>query len=256
MAYASIASAPLAFALALLPSLAFAGDPPTLPAEPVADPVAAAPVEPAPIDPAPAVEPVVIVPIDPALAPAATTTAPVVETSAEFPVDDYYVPPTDYQPEPEPRTSLKLSSGYFGLGIAPGMTLHRHGFHPMTRFEMEFGGTLEHRHRDLALSFGVALQMQPYYGRKAPSGGADVTSTLLLGPVYIRTGIGAVGGLPRGHVLQETLPAVGGVVGVGLSLGREPMVRIGVDYDLRVNTKLEPVHTVMVAFRFACCRKN
>jgi hypothetical protein len=194
----------------------------------------------------------VIVPIETTTAPASA--API---AAEFPpVDDYYVPPTDYQPTPEPRTTLKLSSGYFGLGIAPGMTLHRHGFHPMTRFEMEFGGTLEHRHRDLALSFGVALQMQPYYGRKAPSGGADITSTLLLGPVYLRTGIGAVGGLPRGHVLHETLPAVGGVVGIGLSLGREPMVRIGVDYDLRINTKLEPVHTVMVAFRFACCRKT
>jgi hypothetical protein len=161
-----------------------------------------------------------------------------------------------YVPEPERRTTLKLSSGYIGLGVAPGMTLHARGFHPMTRFEMEFGGTLEHRYRDLALSFGVALQMQPYYGRKAPSGGADVTSTLLLGPVYLRTGLGAVGGLPTGHRLSQTLPAVGGVVGVGLSLGREPMVRIGVDYDLRINTRLEPIHTVMIAFRFACCRKK
>lgn len=251
MPYASIAAAPLAFALCLLPSLALAGDPPDLPPEPIPA------VEPTP---APAEPAMVVAAGDPVIAPvdvsaATTTTAPPVA-----PVYDDYVEPTPYiepyTPEPERRTTLKLSSGYFGMGILPGMTLHPRGFHPMTRFEMEFGGTLEHRHRDLALSFGVALQMQPYYGRKAPSGGADVTSTLLIGPVYLRTGIGAIGGLPRGHVLHSTLPAVGGVVGIGLSLGREPMIRIGVDYDLRVNTKLEPVHTVMVAFRFACCRKD
>lgn len=158
--------------------------------------------------------------------------------------------------EPEPRTSLKLSSGYISLGIAPGMTLHHKGFHPNTRFELEFGGTLEHRYRDLALSFGVVTHLTPYYERKNPSFGADVTSTLLLGPVYLRTGLGALGGLPRAHMLHQTTAAVGGVVGVGLSFGRDPMVRVGVDYDLRVNTYFEPAHTFLLALRFVCCRKS
>ncbi len=234
----------LVLASGLIPTLALAADPPVLPA-----------------DPAP-VEAVVIPAGDPVIAPvelAAPMVAAVEPAPVEAPVYDDYVEPypsEPYEPEPERRTTLKLSSGYIGLGVLPGMTLHARGFHPMTRFEMEFGGTLEHRFRDLALSFGVAMQMQPYYGRKALSGGADVTSTLMVGPFYLRTGLGAVGGLPTGHRLHNTLPAVGGVVGVGLNLGREPMVRIGVDYDLRVNTRLEPVHTVMVAFRFACCRKS
>jgi hypothetical protein len=173
------------------------------------------------------------------------------------PTEDYYVEPYEpYEPEPERRTTLKLDSGYFGLGIAPGMTLHSRGFHPNTRFELEFGGTLEHRFRDLSLSFGVATQITPYYERKTPSFGADVTSTVILGPVYLRTGLGAVGGLPRGHMLHNTAAGIGGVVGVGLTFGRAPMVRVGVDYDLRVNTRLEPVHTFLLAVRIACCRKE
>lgn len=212
----------------------------------------AAPVEPS--------EAVVVVPAE-----APANEAPIVtdppEIAHEYPVDDYYEPyepePYEpYEPEPTPRTTLELDSGYFGLGIAPGMTLHQRGFHPNTRFELEFGGTLEHRYRDLALSFGVATQITPYYERKAPSFGADVTSTVMLGPIYIRTGLGALGGLPRGHMLHNTAAAIGGVVGVGLNFGREPMVRVGVDYDFRVNTRMEPVHTVFLAVRIACCRKD
>jgi hypothetical protein len=57
-------------------------------------------------------------------------------------------------------------------------------------------------------------------------------------------------------MLHNTAAGIGGVVGVGLTFGREPMVRVGVDYDLRVNTRLEPVHTVFLAVRIACCRKD
>lgn len=195
---------------------------------------------------------------------AVSTEAPMVEAPvlAEGPIaepapDDYYVEPyVPYEPEPERRTTLKLDSGYFSLGIAPGMTLHHRGFHPNTRLDMEFGGTLEHSFRDLALSFGVAPQMTPYYGRKAASFGADVTSTLVLGPVYLRTGLGAIGALPRGHMLHNTAAGIGGVVGAGLTFGRAPMLRVGVDYDLRINTRLEPVHTVFLAVRLVCCRKE
>jgi hypothetical protein len=220
---------------------------------------AASPDEAAVAEPAP--EAVVVV--APAEAPASTA-APVLDDPFEIvepaPTEDLYVEPYEpyepYEPEPERRTTLTLDSGYFGLGIAPGMTLHSRGFHPNTRFELEFGGTLEHRYRDLSLSFGVAPQMTAYYERKAPSFGVDVTSTLILGPIYLRTGLGAVGGLPRGHMLHNTAAGIGGVVGVGLTFGREPMVRVGVDYDLRVNTRLEPVHTVFLAVRIACCRKD
>ncbi len=159
-----------------------------------------------------------------------------------------------YEPEPKRRKSLELDSAYFSLGIAPGMTLHRGGFHPNTRFELEFGGMMEHSYRDLGLSFGVVTHVTPYYERKAPSFGADVVATALLGPVYLRTGLGAVGGLPRGHQLHNKAAGVGGVVGVGLNLGREPMMRVGIDYDFRVNTKLEPTHTVFLVVRLVCCR--
>lgn len=218
---------------------------------------AASPDE-APVEPAPEAV-VVAAPVEPAV----STEAPVVETveAPVAPTEDYYVeqpyePYEPYEPEPERRTTLKLDSGYVSFGVAPGMTLYHKGFHPNTRLEMEFGGTLEHRYRDLALSFGVAMQMTPFYERKAPSYGADVTSTLMLGPIYLRTGLGAVGGLPRGHMLHNTAPAIGGVLGVGLNFGREPMVRVGVDYDLRVNTRLEPIHTVFLVVRLACCRKD
>jgi hypothetical protein len=222
---------------ALVPELALAASPDEAPSEAV---VVAAPAE----------------------APVATE-APLVADAfidESAPIEDDYVEPYEpyepYEPEPERRTTLKLDSGYFSLGIAPGMTIHHRGFHPNTRLEMEFGGTLEHSFRDLALSFGVAGQMTPYYGRKSPSFGADVTSTVILGPVYLRTGLGAVGALPRGHLLHSTAAGIGGVVGVGLTFGREPMVRVGVDYDLRVNTRLEPVHTVFLVVRIACCRKD
>jgi hypothetical protein len=176
-------------------------------------------------------------------------------------VHDPHVATYESKAEPEAstsgrRTTLKLTSGYFGLGIAPGMTVFPKGFHPNTRLEMEFGGTLEHRFRDLGLSFGVVTQMTPYFQRKTPSFGADVTSTLMLGPIYLRTGFGAVGNLPRRHLLHQTAPGVGGVVGVGLNLGRAPMIRVGVDYDLRVTPQLEPVHTFFLAFRIVCCRKE
>jgi hypothetical protein len=162
--------------------------------------------------------------------------------------------PTPDELEPEPRTVLKLRSGYVGFGVAPGMTPHGKGFHPNTRLELEFGGTLEHRVRDLGLSFGVVSQLTPYYERKRPSFGWDVTATAMLGPVYVRTGLGAVWGLPRGHVLDESSAGIGGVVGLGLNMGRAPVVRVGVDYDLRVTTRLEPVHTFFLALRIACCR--
>ena len=211
---------------------------------------------PAPAEPS--TEAVVVPPPAPAEDPAP---APVVEELEPAPADDYAPPPYEkpdeaYEPGPKKRTTLTLDSGYFGLGIAPGMTLHHKGFHPNTRFELEFGGTLEHRYRDLALSFGVATHLTPYYERKKPSFGADVTSTVILGPIYLRTGLGALGGLPRAHLLHKTTAGVGGVVGAGLTFGREPMVRVGVDYDLRVNTKLEPVHTVFLVLRVACCRSD
>lgn len=240
----------LACSALLLPALALASPPPE------ADPLAGA------MGPTPAVDEAVVVPAEP---PATPDPVDIEPAAHHFPEDDYepeyieepYQPPPPPEPSPEPkRTTLELQSGYIGFGIAPGVSLHPKGFHPNTRFELEFGGTLEHDFRDLGLSFGVATHITPYYGRKKPSFGADVTSTTMLGPVYIRTGLGAVGGLPRGHLLDERLPGIGGVVGVGLNFGRQPMIRVGVDYDLRVTTKLEPVHTLFLTVRIACCRED
>jgi hypothetical protein len=240
----------------LAPALAWAG-----PEDGGVDPVtidARAPGEwtPAPADPA---EAVLIMPPEAASvggAAADTGYAPGTDDYEPYALYEGYEGPKEpTEPDSERQTTLKLGSGYIGLGIAPGLTLHHRGFHPNTRFELEFGGTLEHRFRDLALSFGVVTHLTPYYERKAPSYGADVTMTALLGPIYLRTGLGALGGLPRGHRLEHTTAAIGGVVGAGVSLGRSPMVRIGVDYDLRVATRRgAPIHTFLLALRFACCR--
>ena len=239
-------ASPLFFAaLTLVPALALATPPDD--ASPPSPEVAPSPD---------VVEPVVIT----------AAAEPAAETPVEGPAPDYemveepisndYYEPEPYEPYQPKHTTLELDSGYFSFGIAPGVTPHHKGFHPNTRFELEFGGTLEHDYRDLGLSFGVATHVTPYYERKAPSFGADVTSTAMIGPFYVRTGLGAVGGLPRGHLLHKTAPGIGGVIGIGLNFGREPMVRVGVDYDLRINTKLEPVHTFFLSFRIACCRDD
>lgn len=188
---------------------------------------------------------------------AAELAAQELEQAEEYEEYEAYEEDENWEDSYEPkRTVLELQSGYIGLGIAPGMTIHDDGFHPNTRFELEFGGTLEHEFRDLGLSFGVVSHLTPYYGRKQPSFGADVTSTIMLGPIYLRTGLGALGGLPRNHRVENTAAAIGGVVGAGLNFGRSPMLRVGVDYDFRVTTRLEPVHTVFLAVRFACCRED
>ena len=207
-------------------------------------------MSPAPADPA---EAVVMTP--PEVAGFSNEVVEPEEAYDPYPYEDAYDDPyvDDYEPK---RTTLELDSGYIGLGIAPGLTLHHKGFHPNTRFELEFGGTLEHRYRDLALSFGVVTHLTPYYERKSPGYGADVTLTALLGPVYLRTGLGALGGLPRSHRLHDTAAAIGGVVGAGLTFGRVPMIRVGVDYDLRITTRREPIHTFLLALRFACCRQE
>lgn len=256
--------APLSAALTLFaPALAFA-DPPAAASSPPSEEGIVVEAPEAAVE-APAAEPV-------AIADEAVAGQPELETSevaaleAEVAADvqaDEFIEPEVYEPdyyEPEPYSepvrdrAWEEIAPYFSLGIAPGMTLHRGGFHANTRFEFEFGGTMYHDHRNLGLSFGVVGQLTPYYERKRPSGGADVTATALLGPVYIRTGLGAVGGLPRGHLLHRTAAGVGGVAGVGLALGDEAQIRIGADYDFRVTTRREPVHTVFLTFRLVCCR--
>ena len=256
MAHRTVLCVPLFVSLSLFPALAFAAPPDDSAGTDDGGVAEAAETS------EPAVEVVVVT------APVAPTAAPVEEPVVDpyyedVHVDDFdddydpYVDDYDYEDDYEsPRTTLELQSGYVSFGIAPGMTFHSKGFHPNTRFELEFGGTLEHDYRDLALSFGVVTHMTPYYERKTPSYGADVTATALLGPVYVRTGLGALGGLPRGHLLHETMAAVGGVVGTGLSFGRAPMVRVGVDYDLRLNTSGEWVHTGFLVLRIVCCRSD
>ena len=144
---------------------------------------------------------------------------------------------------------------YFSFGVSPGISPHHRGFHGNVRFDIEFGGGFRAAHRRLAWTLGPSVQLIPYFGRSAPGYAADLVSTATFGPVYLRTGIGAGGGLPTRNQLRPFWHGIGGVAGVGLEFGRNVTFRVGVDYDLRASFRGDIRHTFFLAFRVVCCKK-
>lgn len=146
--------------------------------------------------------------------------------------------------------------GYFGFGVAPGSTLQTQwygggaGFNPNLRYDAEFGWAWRREDERRGLRVGVHPYLTQYFGRWRPAGGADVVVRGSAGHFYARGGLGAMGGLPRSRSADDFLPAVGGVVGLGIQGRREDVYgRIGVDYDVRVNTNFEVVQTVFLVAR-------
>src|SRR5690606_8645074 len=102
------------------------------------------------------------------------------------------------------------------------------------------------------VTVGVDAQIFHLFDRKRPGGGVDVVVSGQMGPVYLRGGLGVLGGLPYGPDPAATRPAFGGLVGIGLQAGDHDLSgRIGIDYDLRVDRGLGMIHTVLLSVRFA-----
>lgn len=146
--------------------------------------------------------------------------------------------------------------GYFGFGVAPGTTMQLDwygggkGFNPNLRYDAEFGWSWVRPDRRREFRVGVHPFLTQYFGRWRPAGGADIVVRGSVGHFYLRGGLGAMGGLPRARDLGDYRPAIGGVVGLGLQGRREDLYgRIGVDYDVRVNTDFEVVQTVFLVAR-------
>ncbi len=158
----------------------------------------------------------------------------------------------DYGFEPESSDRWMRDGAYFMMGMAPAATFVPGSFHPQLRYDLEAGFSWQHPKKMRMVAVGVDGHIFHLFDRKRPGGGADVVLSGAVGPVYMRGGLGVLGGLPYGLDPSQTRPAVGGLVGVGLQLrGPETGGRVGVDYDLRVDRQLGVMHTVLLSVRFA-----
>lgn len=155
-----------------------------------------------------------------------------------------YDPPP---PEPEPTWDGAV---YFSAGLAPMSTLHTKGFHPGLRFDLEMGLGW-HRGR-VNLYFGPDLHILQYFRRKKPGFGVDAMATMSLRHVYARVGAGTAMRIPTRRDIHDTRPMMGGLVGGGL-VGRlhEVEGRLGVDYDVRIDTTGRIAQTVLVTMRLS-----
>ena len=150
-------------------------------------------------------------------------------------------------PTPAPELTWDRS-GYFGFGVAPSVILRRDGFAPGMRYDLETGFSWQKRKARVLV--GAEGHLVQIYGRKKVGGGVDGVVTLAYGPVYVRAGVGTMAGIPATRDLDDALPAVGGVLGLGLQTQRKHVAgRIGVDYDYRIDTAGRPIQTVLLILR-------
>lgn len=151
---------------------------------------------------------------------------------------------------PEPLERTWDGGMHFSLGLAPMSTLHLQGFHPGVRYDIETGMVWQ-RGR-VKISVGPDLHISQYYGRKKPGFGVDAMATLSLRHVYVRAGAGTATGIPARRDVNDTRPMMGGLVGGGF-VGRIKGVegRIGLDYDVRIDTTGRVAQTVLVAMRLS-----
>ncbi len=147
-----------------------------------------------------------------------------------------------------PKRESFERGGYFTMGVAPAATMYRNGFAPALRYDVESGFSWTRRH--VRLTVGADAHLLQYFGRKKLAGGVDAMLTTSYRMVYVRAGLGVMAGMPATRVLDDALPAIGGVVGIGLQTwGDHVGGRIGVDYDFRVDTAGRPIQTFLLSLR-------
>jgi hypothetical protein len=156
-------------------------------------------------------------------------------------------------PTPEPMDAppnTKWRGGpYITLGFAPMATMDINAnFHPGLRYDVEAG--LAWKRGRMRAYFGPDFRLMQYFGRKKVGFGVDAMATFSLRHVYARVGAGTAVGMPAGPDVKDTRPMIGGLLGAGL-VGRLDDVegRLGVDYDVRVDTTGRMAQTVLVTMR-------
>ena len=156
----------------------------------------------------------------------------------------------DADADAAPKRESFERGGYFTMGVAPAATMYRNGFAPALRYDVESGFSWTRRH--VRLTVGADAHLLQYFGRKKPAGGVDAMLSASYRMVYVRAGLGVMAGMPATRVLDDALPAIGGVVGIGLQTwGDHAGGRIGVDYDFRVDTAGRPIQTFLLSLRIA-----
>ncbi|MCX4241177.1 hypothetical protein OEB96_11175 [Paraliomyxa miuraensis] len=176
-------------------------------------------------------------------------------------LDEYGPAPLEAEPAPlaydevsasaRPADARKWDGGlHFSLGLAPMSTLHAQGFHPGVRWDIETG--MAWRRGRMKISVGPDIHILQYYGRRKPGFGVDAMATLSLRHVYVRVGAGTATGIPARLDIDDVRPMMGGLVGGGF-VGRIKDVegRIGLDYDVRMDTTGRVAQTVLVAMRLS-----
>jgi hypothetical protein len=164
---------------------------------------------------------------------------PCVTTTATAPTREPFVLPE------APRWER---SGYGLFGVAPMSVMRSDSFTPGLRFDFETGFAFTRKR--VRFSVGPDLHLVQYFGRKQPALGIDAMFTGSWGPVYARAGVGVMTRLAATRQLEDALPGVGGVVGIGLQTLRDHVGgRVGVDFDFRMDTAGRPVQTVMISLR-------
>lgn len=171
-------------------------------------------------------------------------------TAGSDPSGGHHTSDVDTPPDP----ALEWDSGmHLTLGLAPMSTLHAEGFHPGVRFDIETGMAWE-RGR-MKIFVGPAFHISQYYRRRKPGLGLDAMATFSLKHVYARVGAGTAMRIPAQRDLDDTRPMMGGLIGGGfvghLDDDTDIQGRIGVDYDVRIDTTGRVAQTVMVTMQVA-----
>ena len=134
---------------------------------------------------------------------------------------------------------------YFVMTTAPAATMRIDGFSAGIRYAAELG--LHWRRGRTTVQVGAQGKVHQVFGRARPGGGLDGVVTVSRGPVYARLGAGVMTGIPMSRDLLDAPPTIGGLAGVGLQGGgRHVIGRIGVDYDVRVDTFGRTNQTVLL----------
>lgn len=201
---------------------------------------------------------VLMVMADPSMqapAPEVAADVPTIAAAPEPAPAPAFVPEPEPEPVPEPEPedappNTRWRGGpYFTLGVAPMATMDVHAnFHSGLRYDMEMG--LGWKRGRVRVHFGPDFHLMQYFGRKKVGFGVDAMTTVSLRHVYARVGAGAATGMPAGPDVRDTRPMLGGLLGAGF-VGRLDDVegRLGVDYDVRVDTTGRVAQTVLLTLR-------